>query len=101
MPEPMSADALAEAQRRIMRLPKGPWPVEPPEAGRLPDQVGPICFLETWSDDERLPVVEFISWARDAVPAFVGEVARQRDLIKRLERALKAARGEAAGASCG
>lgn len=100
MPERMSDDALVEAQRRIMRLPKGPWPVEPNEHG-LPDQVGPVAFLQTWKTDEQLPVVEFISWARDAVPAFVGEVARQRDLIKRLERELKAARREAAGAGRG
>lgn len=97
MPEPMSRAALVEAQRIVMRVPKGPWPVEPNEYG-LPDQVGPICFLETWSDAERLPVVEFISWARDAVPQFIGEVARQRDQIRRLERELKAARSDGAGA---
>ncbi|MFF2094779.1 hypothetical protein [Streptomyces sp. NPDC058202] len=96
----MSDAVLTEAQRIVMKVPKGPWPVEPNEFG-LPDQVGPICFLETWSEAERLPVVEFISWARDAVPQFIGEVARQRDQIRRLERELKAARNEKAGASRG
>ncbi|MEU4172870.1 hypothetical protein AB0F46_39060 [Streptomyces sp. NPDC026665] len=100
MREAMSDAELAEAQRRIMRLPKGPWPVEPNEYG-LPDQVGPIAFLQTWNTDEQLPVVEFIGWARDAVPAFVGEVSRQRDRIRSLERQLAALRPEEAGASRG
>ncbi|MFI1767456.1 hypothetical protein ACH41H_36155 [Streptomyces sp. NPDC020800] len=85
MPEPLSDDYLKQTQKIILGLPHGPWDVVPNDHG-LPDQVGPICFLETWSDTERLPVVEFISFAREAVPAYVGEVARQRDQIVRLQR---------------
>jgi hypothetical protein len=88
MPEPLSDEYLSHAQKVIIGLPKGPWPVQPSEHG-LPDQVGPICFLETWSDTERIPVVEFISFAREAVPALFGEVARQRDQIAVLKRQLR------------
>jgi len=88
MPEKLPDEYLARTQKVIIGLPKGPWPVVPSEHG-LPDQVGPICFLETWVDNERVPVVEFIAFARDAVPALYGEVARQRDQIRRLERQLR------------
>lgn len=88
MPEPLTDDYLKRTQQAILRLPKGPWKVEPSEHG-LPDQVGPICFLETWVDSERVPVLEFISFAREAMPAFFGEVCRQRDQIRALERRLR------------
>lgn len=78
MPEPISPDYLRETQRLVAAVPAGPWNVEPNEYG-LPDQVGPICFLETWADSERIPVVEFISHAREALPRYVGEVARLRN----------------------
>ncbi|MFF3847980.1 hypothetical protein [Streptomyces sp. NPDC002328] len=88
MPEPLTDDELVETQRMILRLPKGPWKVEPSDHG-LPDQVGPIAFLETWADNERIPVVEFIAYARDALPRYLGEVCRQRDHIRRLERRIR------------
>lgn len=88
MPEQLTDEYLKKTQQIILGLPKGPWTVEPSEHG-LPDQVGPICFLETWSDLERVPVIEFIAFAREAMPAFYGEVARQRDHIRRLERRVK------------
>lgn len=91
MPEPLSAEYLSRVQKAIVALPQGPWNVEPNEHG-LPDQVGPICFLETWNDAERIPVVEFISFAREAVPALVGEVAQQRSQIAELQRQLRAQR---------
>ena len=89
MREPLSLEYLTKTQRIILGLPKGPWEVEPSEHG-LPDQVGPICFLETWSDQERVPVVEFIAFAREAMPRYVGEVARLKDQVRRLERQLAA-----------
>ncbi|MEV7684521.1 hypothetical protein [Streptomyces bungoensis] len=97
MPEPLSDEYLKQTQQVLVRLPKGPWKVEPNEHG-LPDQVGPICFLETWGDSERLPVVEFISFARDAMPAFYGEVARQRDHIRALERRIRDLESQNGGA---
>lgn len=84
MPEPLTTAYLVHAQKVIIGLPRGPWEVEASEHG-LPDRVGPISFLETWSEAERIPVVEFISYARDALPALVGEVTRQRDQLRRLE----------------
>lgn len=89
MPEPLNLDYLRQAQRIIAVVPPGPWPVEAAEDGRLPDQVGPICFLETWSDQERVPVVEFISFAREALPRFVGEASRQNDRIRELEQRVR------------
>ncbi|MGW1498996.1 hypothetical protein ACWCQW_10560 [Streptomyces mirabilis] len=89
MPEPLTPEYLKRVQTTILGLPKGPWKIEPSEHG-LPDQVGPICFLETWSDLERVPVVEFISFSREAVPALFGEVARQSDVIRGLERRIRA-----------
>ncbi|WP_406168988.1 hypothetical protein [Streptomyces sp. NBC_00996] len=91
MPEPLSAEYLKETQRIIAAVPKGPWEVEPSEHG-LPDQVGPICFLETWVDSDRLTVVEFIAFAREALPRYVGEIARLKDQVRRLERAKDGAR---------
>lgn len=89
MPEPLDDAYRRETQRIVAAVPKGPWVVEPSEHG-LPDQVGPIAFLETWVDSERLPVVEFIAFAREALPRYVGEVARLKahvtDLEKRLAR---------------
>jgi hypothetical protein len=86
MPEPLTDEYVATTLRVITAVPKGPWEVEANEHG-LPDQVGPIAFLETWSDSERLPIVEFIAFAREALPRYVGEVARLKDQIRQLERA--------------
>uniref|UniRef100_A0ABW4IK73 Uncharacterized protein n=1 Tax=Streptomyces caeni TaxID=2307231 RepID=A0ABW4IK73_9ACTN len=100
MHEPLSDEYLKKTQQIILHLPKGPWKVEPSEHG-LPDQVGPICFLETWVDSERVPVVEFIAFARDAIPAFYGETARQRDRIRALERRVRELEDARDGASHG
>lgn len=100
MPEPLSAEYLSRVQKVIVALPKGPWNVEPNEHG-LPDQVGPIAFLETWSDTERIPVVEFISFAREAVPALLGEVAQQRSQIAELRRQLSVLRASDGAVSRG
>ncbi|MCQ9178733.1 hypothetical protein KMT30_06745, partial [Streptomyces sp. IBSBF 2953] len=86
MPEPLDAEYLTKTQRIIADVPSGPWEVMANEHG-LPDQVGPICFLETWSDSERIPVVEFIAFAREALPRYVGEVARLKNRLRVLEAA--------------
>ncbi|MEU9208478.1 hypothetical protein AB0D27_11125 [Streptomyces sp. NPDC048415] len=96
MPEPLSTEYLARTQKVILSLPKGPWEVEPSEHG-LPDQVGPICFLETWSDRERVPVVEFIAFAREALPRYFGEVARLTDQVRVLERRIRVLQSAQAG----
>lgn len=84
MPEPLDDEYLKKTLRIVAATPNGPWKVEPNEYG-LPDQVGPVCFLETWVDSERIPVVEFIAFAREALPRYVGEVARLKDRVRRLE----------------
>ncbi|WP_329214963.1 hypothetical protein OG352_05640 [Streptomyces sp. NBC_01485] len=84
MPEPLTDEYLKETQRIVAAAPTGPWAVEPNEYG-LPDQVGPICYLETWADTQRIPVVEFIAFAREALPRYVGEVARLKDRVRELE----------------
>lgn len=100
MPEPISPDYLRETQRFVAAVPKGPWNVEPSEHG-LPDQVGPIAFLETWVDSERVPVVEFIAHAREALPRYVGEVSRQRNQIVMLQREIELLKGADGGARRG
>jgi hypothetical protein len=89
VPEPIDPEYLRTTQRIVADAPVGPWTVEPNEHGGLPDQVGPIAFLETWVDSERLSVVEFISHAREALPRYVGEVSRQRDEIESLRRRME------------
>ncbi|MGW0574802.1 hypothetical protein ACWD25_02300 [Streptomyces sp. NPDC002920] len=86
MPEPLDDEYLKQTQRIIIRVPKGPWKVEPNDYG-LPDQVGPIAYVQTWADKDLIPVIEFIAFAREALPRYVGEVARLKDHIRRLERA--------------
>jgi len=86
VPEPLTSDYLRKTQQIVAAVPAGPWEVEPSEHGLLPDQVGPIAFLETWVDRDRLPVVEFIAHAREALPCYVGEVSRQRVEIRELKR---------------
>lgn len=85
MPEPLTSEYLRQTQQIVAAVPAGPWEVEPSEHG-LPDQVGPIAYLETWVDRDRLPVVEFIAHAREALPRYVGEVSRQRNEISALKR---------------
>lgn len=94
MPEPLNDDCLKTTQQIIIDLPPGPWEIQPNEHG-LPDQVGPIAFLETWVDSERVPVIEFIAFAREALPRYLGEVSRQRDEIRDLKRRLKQLEGGA------
>ncbi len=77
MPEPLTDEYLKEIQARVTAAPKGPWKVEPNEYG-VPDQVGPVAFIQTWVDAELLPTVEFIGHARADLPALIGEVARLR-----------------------
>jgi hypothetical protein len=86
MPEPLADAYLKEIQDRVTDAPKGPWNVEPNEYG-VPDQVGPIAYVQTWVDAELLPTIEFIGHARKDVPALIGEVARLKDQIRMLERA--------------
>lgn len=88
MPEPMSHEYLKETQTRIAGLPPGPWEVRASEHG-IPDSVGPISYIETWASQDQLPVVEFVGFARDALPRFVGEVARLRARVSELERRAK------------
>ncbi|MET7477946.1 hypothetical protein ABZT17_26765 [Streptomyces sp. NPDC005648] len=88
MPEPLTTEYMQKTQQIIAAAPVGPWNVEPSTHG-LPDQVGPIAFLETWADTERIPVVEFISHAREALPRYVGEVSRQQALIQTLEQRIR------------
>lgn len=71
-----TAEELKKTQDIITAIPKGPWEVESPDAGRLPDQVGPVAFLETWVDSDRVPVLLFIEHAREALPRYMGAVAR-------------------------
>ncbi|MFJ8153876.1 hypothetical protein [Streptomyces sp. NPDC094468] len=91
MPEPLSDDYLRRTQEIIASVPKGPWEPIPSDFG-APDGVGPISYLETASEDYQAPVVQLVSHAREALPRYVGEVARQRDRIRDLERQLRVAR---------
>lgn len=91
MPEPLTEEYLGEIQARITAVPKGPWDVEPNEFG-VPDQVGPVAFLQTWVDVEQLPVVEFIGHARTDLPALLGEVARLTAALATSQRETAAAR---------
>ncbi|MCM1977193.1 hypothetical protein [Streptomyces sp. G1] len=97
MPDPLDREYLSETQRIIAEVPAGPWPVEPSEHG-VPDQVGPICYLETWSVHDRLPVVEFIAHAREALPRYVGEVSRQANHIRVLEARIRQLESQKGGA---
>ncbi|MGP4085429.1 hypothetical protein [Streptomyces sp. KR55] len=97
MPEPLTDAYLKEIQDRVTAAPKGPWEVEPNDYG-LPDQVGPVAYIQTWVDSELVPTVEFIGHARTDVPALLGEVARQRieiEYLKRRVQRLESAEGGA------
>lgn len=84
-----SAAELKKTQDIIAAVPKGPWPIEAPDPDRLPDQVGPVCFVETWVDADRVPVLQFIEHAREALPRYMGAVSRQQDVIRELERRIR------------
>ncbi|MBY8341951.1 hypothetical protein LXH13_06465 [Streptomyces spinosirectus] len=83
---------LKKTQDIIAAAPHGPWTIESVEPPRLPDQAGPICFLETWVDSERLPVLQFIEHARDALPRYMGAVARLKAENAALKRRLEGGR---------
>lgn len=99
MPEPLTVDYLRRTQDIVSAVPNGPWPPVPNDYG-VPDAVGPISFLETASDEYQMPVIEFVSHAREALPRYVGEVSRQEAKIRTLEariRQLEAKAGEHRG----
>ncbi|MFF9097626.1 hypothetical protein ACF1AX_31450 [Streptomyces sp. NPDC014802] len=84
-PPAVRAEDIAETQRIITTVPSGPWRVEASEHG-APVSVGPICWLETYDGDHQVPVIEFISHAREALPRYMGEVSRLRQRAALLER---------------
>ncbi|WP_435251654.1 hypothetical protein [Streptomyces tendae] len=95
MPEPISPDYLRETQAIITAVPNGPWEPITNDYG-LPDAVGPISYLECFDGTVQLPVIQFVQHAREALPRYVGEVSRQRNLIRVLEQRL-AQHGRAEG----
>ncbi|MER5909527.1 hypothetical protein ABT124_03225 [Streptomyces sp. NPDC001982] len=88
MPEPLEREYLTKTQRIIAAVPSGPWEPVTNDYG-MPDAVGPISFLETASDEYQVPVIEFVGFAREALPRYVGEVSRLTGLVAELERRLK------------
>jgi hypothetical protein len=84
MPDPLPDEYLRATQQIITAVPAGPWEPIPNDYG-APHGVGPITFLETASDEHHAAVVQFVSHARDALPRYVGEVSRQRQVIRALE----------------
>lgn len=88
MPEPLSVEYLRETQQLIAAVPAGPWEPITNDYGQ-PDAVGPISFLETASDEYQVPIIQLVSHAREALPRYVGEVSRQRDEIRALERRVR------------
>lgn len=88
MPEPLTSEYLAATQQLIAAVPNGPWDIIPNDYG-VPDAVGPISFLETASDEYQVPVLKLVAHAREALPKYVGEVARQRSQIRVLEARIR------------
>ncbi|MET9081380.1 hypothetical protein ABZX77_05665 [Streptomyces sp. NPDC004237] len=84
MPEPLTDDYLQTTQQLITAVPAGPWEPITNDYG-VPDGVGPVSYLETASDEYQVPVIALVSHAREALPRYVGEVARQRVVIRDLE----------------
>jgi hypothetical protein len=84
MPEPIEPEYLRETQRIVADVPNGPWEPIPNDYG-VPDAVGPISYLECFTADP-VSVIQFVSHAREALPRYVGEVARQADEIRALKR---------------
>jgi hypothetical protein len=89
VPEPIDPEYLRETQRIIAAVPNGPWEPVTNDYG-VPDAVGPISFLETASDEYQVPVILFVEHAREALPRYLGEVSRQADRIRILERRVRA-----------
>ncbi|WDO09896.1 hypothetical protein ME763_31905 [Streptomyces murinus] len=83
MPEPLTPEYVRTTQQIVAAVPAGPWEPIANDYGE-PDGVGPISFLETGSDDQ-VPVITFISHAREALPRYIGEVSRQAQRIRVLE----------------
>ncbi|MHC3474629.1 hypothetical protein ACYF6T_38870 [Streptomyces sp. 7R007] len=100
MPEPLSNEYLKQTQQIVAAVPNGPWDAVTNDYG-LPDAVGPISYLETASGHDQVPVIRFISHAREALPRYVGEVCRQQDLIKELTRRIHALENSKGGAGHG
>jgi len=84
MPEPLDDAYLKKTQRIVAAVPNGPWEPVSNDYG-VPDAVGPISFLETASDEYQVPVIDFVSHAREALPRYVGEVARLQAYVADLE----------------
>ncbi|MEI5520741.1 hypothetical protein WB388_09010 [Streptomyces brasiliscabiei] len=91
MPEPLTDAYRAETQQIIAAVPIGPWHPITNDYG-VPDGVGPISFLETASDEYQVPVIAFVSHAREALPRYVGEVARLKTELDVSRRETAAAR---------
>ncbi|MFD4343469.1 hypothetical protein ACFWQ6_01065 [Streptomyces coelicoflavus] len=87
MPEPISPEYLRETQAIVAAVPSGPWEPVTNDYG-LPDAVGPISYLECFDGTVQQPMVQFVQHAREALPRYVGEVSRQRNLIRVLEQRL-------------
>lgn len=87
MPEPISPEYLRETQAIVAAVPNGPWEPITNDYG-LPDGVGPVSYLECFDGTVQLPVIQFVQHAREALPRYVGEVSRQRNLIRVLEQRL-------------
>ncbi|WAZ20244.1 hypothetical protein STRCI_001345 [Streptomyces cinnabarinus] len=88
-PEPLTAAYLRETQQIVAAVPNGPWEPVPNDFG-LVDAVGPISYLECFDGEQQVPVIEFVRHAREALPRYVGEVSRQADRIRILERRVRA-----------
>lgn len=88
MPEPLTDAYQAKTQQIIANIPNGPWHPITNDYG-VPDGVGPISFLETASDEYQVPVITFVSHAREALPRYVGEVARLKAYAAGLEAELR------------
>ncbi|MFD4258170.1 hypothetical protein ACFWR9_11205 [Streptomyces sp. NPDC058534] len=100
MPEPISPDYLRETQAIVAAVPNGPWEQHTNDYG-LPDAVGPISYLECFDGEQQQPVIQFVQYAREALPRYVGEVSRQRNEIKLLKAAIAQLQGADGGARHG
>lgn len=69
-------DELKKTQDIITAVPHGPWEIRSAEPPLLPDSIGPVSYIETWVDSDRVPVLKFIEHARDALPRYMGAIAR-------------------------
>ncbi|MEU7403857.1 hypothetical protein [Streptomyces sp. NPDC044948] len=88
MPEPIPPEYLRETQDIVAAVPNGPWEAVTNDYG-TPDAVGPISFLECFDGTKQVPVVQFVQHAREALPRYVGEVARQRNEMRLMQRRIE------------